>query len=58
MSISFGIVTMMSGLPIVQPSANSTGAGLSFPSPSIAPPSAHVVMVLISASLRNREFLK
>src|SRR5690349_12455241 len=56
--MSFGIVMIMSGVPIVQPSANSTGAGLSFPSPSGAPFSAHAVMVAISLSLRTFAFFQ
>jgi hypothetical protein len=56
--MSFGISTTISGLPIVQPSSNTTGAGLSLASPSSAPLSAHAVRVAISVSLRNLAFSK
>src|SRR5438046_10423465 len=49
---------MMSGLPMVQPSTNWTGAGLSWAAPSGAPSSAHAASVAIWSSLRTLAFLK
>src|SRR5687768_11075172 len=57
-STSFGIDTMMSGLPIVHPSLNTTGAGLSFGLPSTAPFSAHAAIVAISSALSTFAFSK
>ena len=57
-STSFGIVTTMSGLPIVHPSLNTTGAGLSFAFPSAAPFSAHAAIVAISSRLSTFAFSK
>ncbi len=48
----------MSGFPIVHPSLNTTGAGLSFALPSAAPFSAHAAIVAISSSLSTFAFSK
>src|SRR6185503_20646871 len=57
-SMSLGIDTMMSGLPIVHPSLKTTGAGRSLASPSSEPFSAHSVNAVMSAALRNLAFSK
>ncbi|MNC96188.1 hypothetical protein D3C83_134880 [compost metagenome] len=54
----FGIVTTISGVPIVHPSLKVTGAGRSFASPSAAPFSAQAVMAAISAAVSTFAFSK
>ena len=54
---SFGISMIMSGLRL-HPSGNTTGAGLSFSSPSGAPPSAQAAMVVMAPSLSRLSLAK
>jgi hypothetical protein len=54
---SFGISMIMSGVS-PQPSWNVIGAGLSFSSPSAAPPSAQAEIALMSASLSRLSLAK